>query len=88
MTGGDDLICIDHNGRTKCFPFEVKKWSYAFQFIVTINGVKVIYEPDEEEHLRARMEGQSTTSMELREIVRLVAEQIKLRLDSKGARGG
>ena len=81
MPNGDDVICIDHNRETKCFSFEIKKWSYSYQYIVIINDVKVIYEPDEEGNLRARTVEPSTTSADFRDMVRLVGEQVKARLD-------
>lgn len=68
---------IDYNGETKSYPCTVQRFSYTYRFTVSIDDRDVIFEPDEEGQLRARLENMNEPSRELKEQIRLVGEELQ-----------
>ena len=46
-------IDVEYNGEVLCFDVRLATTGYTHNFVVVINGVEVIYEPDEERNYRA-----------------------------------
>ena len=44
---------VTYNGEEKEFPAQLLRFGYTHKVHVSINGITVIFEPDEEQHYRA-----------------------------------
>ena len=73
-------ICVDHRGQTKCFPCSFKTVGFSYRIIVHIKDLDVIYEPDEERNLRARIEQIGRIDAGFSELVALVGEELQKQL--------
>jgi hypothetical protein len=69
-------ICVEHRGQTKCFPAVFTQTGFSYRITVTVNGIQVIFEPDEEREWRARVEN-NAPAKHLHELIPLIAEQLK-----------
>ena len=48
---------IEHNGKLQIFEGELRTLGYTHKIYIDVNGVAVIFEPDEERNFRAIVEG-------------------------------
>ena len=69
-------ICVEHNGQTKCFPAVFSQYGYSYRITITILGMNVIFEPDEERQWRARMENNTPMNNEVQELLPLIAAEL------------
>ena len=46
-------IEIEHNDRQQPFDVELKQLGFTHKFFIAVNGIEIIFEPDEERNLRA-----------------------------------
>ena len=74
MEGFD--ITIDHCGATKSFQ-RFGRYGWSYRFIMDIEGTEVIVEPDEEKNLRAVLPSPASVDNKLKELVGLVAADIR-----------
>ena len=74
-------ICVDHRGQSKCFPVTFKKFGYSYRITVIANDTEVIFEPDEERNLRARIEDHSKVTKELQELIPLIGAALEKALE-------
>lgn len=74
----DFSIEVSYNGKVLAFPARLSAAGYIHKFLVVINGIEVIYEPDEERNYRAILhEPDKALVKDLdRELIALVGVQI------------
>ena len=69
-------ICVEHNGQTKCFPAVFSQYGYSYRITITILGMNVIFEPDEERQWRARIENNTPMNKDVQELLPLIAAEL------------
>ena len=69
-------ICVEHKGQTKCFPAVFSQYGYSYRITITILGMNVIFEPDEERQWRARMENNTPMNKDVQELLPLIAAEL------------
>jgi len=69
-------ICVEHNGQTKCFPAIFSQYGYSYRITITILGMNVIFEPDEERRWRARIENNTHMNKDVQELLPLIAAEL------------
>jgi hypothetical protein len=75
-------ITINHRGESRTFRGRFNTYGFSYRFIVEVNGIEVIYEPDEERNLRAVVLSAKRSDDRLEEVIALVGEELKNRLSS------
>ena len=72
-------ITVYSNEQEYCFDARLVTVGYTHKFIVMINGLQVIFEPDEERHYKAilNQSGQSIVKDSDLELIKAVAEKIE-----------
>jgi len=72
-------INVSLNEQEYCFDARLVTIGYTHKFIVMINGIEVMYEPDEERHYRAILQDIQQSSMKDKdkELIKAVADKIE-----------
>lgn len=52
MEGGFTFI-VEFKGEPRSFAGRLVQWGYSYRFEVELSGMSIVFEPDEERHLRA-----------------------------------
>jgi hypothetical protein len=63
-------------GQTKCFPAIFSQYGYSYRITITILGMNVIFEPDEERQWRARFENNTPMNKDVQELLPLIAAEL------------
>jgi hypothetical protein len=75
-------IDIRHEGNVRTFHGTFGKYGYSYRFIIDIEGVAVIFEPDEERNLRAIVPPASQHDANIKQLVTLLGNELQKHLFS------
>jgi len=70
-------ITVEHRGVSRTFQGRFNTYGFSYRFIVEINGMEVIFEPDEERNLRAVVLSAKSSDNKLEELVGLIGEELQ-----------
>jgi hypothetical protein len=68
---------IEHRGETKTVHGTFGKYGWSYRFTIDVDGTEVIFEPDEERHLRAIVPSTKQHDPSMKELVRLIAHELE-----------
>ena len=69
---------INHRGQTRTFHGTFTKYGYTYRFTINVDGSEVIYEPDEENNLRAIVPSAVQDKSKIKELVELIGHELRL----------
>ena len=75
-------ITINHRGVLRSFRGRFNTYGFSYRFIVEVNNIEVIYEPDEERNLRAVVLSATNRDNKLEEIIALIGQELNNNLSS------
>lgn len=71
------IIEVSYQGKEYCFEARLIKIGYTHKFIVSINGIEVNYEPDEERNYRAIVNVSDIIKPIDHELIKIVGNKIQ-----------
>jgi hypothetical protein len=73
-------INVEHRGVMKSFHGTFGKYGYSYRFTINVEGVEVIFEPDEERNLRAIVPVASQNDSTIKELAGLIGVELQKEL--------
>ena len=75
-------IDIKHEGNVRTFHGTFGKYGYSYRFTIDVEGVAVIFEPDEERNLRAIVPSAGQNDATIKQLVQLLGNELQKHLFS------
>ena len=70
-------IAFEHNGKPQSFSGELKQLGYTHKLYIDVNGIEVIFEPDEERNYRAVIATDQDANKIDKSIIEKLIEELK-----------
>ena len=70
-------IEIEHNGKKQSFSGELRQLGYTYKLFIDVNGVEVIFEPDEERNYRVIITNQQDADKFDKVLLQKIVDELK-----------